>query len=181
MSAYPTYQPERPAGVTVLAILYFLQGFLAILAGAIFASFEVFGLFGFALVCGSVLIIIGIIDFIIGWGLWSLQSWARIVAIIFAVIGLLNFPIGTIISIIVLWYLFKPEIKAAFEGVPYYGPQPYGQPYQPGPHYQQPQYQQPPAQAPPQQAPAAPRFCRSCGASLPPGANNCPSCGTRVQ
>ena len=25
------------------------------------------------------------------------------------------------------------------------------------------------------------RFCTSCGAQLPPGANNCPSCGARVR
>ncbi|MFQ6106729.1 MAG: DUF6114 domain-containing protein [Thermoplasmata archaeon] len=48
------------------------------------------------------------------------------------------------------------------------------------------QSQTPPAQAPaampipPPQAPLTPRFCSDCGASLPPGANNCPSCGVPV-
>jgi len=63
---------------------------------------------------GAVLIAIGILDIIIGWGLWSLRKWARTVAIVLAVIGLISFPIGTIISIITLWYLFKPEIKTWF-------------------------------------------------------------------
>ncbi|MFQ5909799.1 MAG: zinc ribbon domain-containing protein [Thermoplasmata archaeon] len=57
-----------------------------------------------------------------------------------------------------------------------YPPQQY-QPYQ-----QPPPAQVPPAAAPPPaQPPTAARFCTNCGGSLPPGANNCPNCGEKVQ
>jgi len=65
-------------------------------------------------IVGEVLIVIGILDIVIGWGLWNLKRWARTFAIVLAVIGLIGFPIGTVISIVTLWYLFKPEIKACF-------------------------------------------------------------------
>ena len=104
-------EKEKPGGIVILAILYILSGIFALGGGAI-----MFGLGGGVLAAvGGFVIIVGIIDFVIAFGLWNLQPWARIVAIIFAIIGLLSFPIGTIISVIILWYLFKPEIKEAFQ------------------------------------------------------------------
>ena len=64
--------------------------------------------------CLYITIIFGIIYLLVGVGLFTLKKWARILAIIFAIIGLLNVPIGTIISIIILVYLFKADVKAAF-------------------------------------------------------------------
>lgn len=64
---------------------------------------------------GVIAILIGILYAITGWGLWNLKSWARIVAIILGILSLFNFPIGTIIGIVVLWYLFKTDIKTAFQ------------------------------------------------------------------
>ena len=108
---------ERPSGITILAILYILGGLFAIGTGAMMLAggsmIPFFG--GFVAAVGATYVIIGLIDFAIAYGLWNLQPWARTVAIIFAIIGLLGFPIGTIISIIILWYLFKPEIKEAFK------------------------------------------------------------------
>jgi len=102
---------EKPDGILILAILYILGGIFALVGGAI-----MFGIGGGVLAAiGGVLTIIGIIQFVIAFGLWTLQPWARIVAIVFAIIGLINIPLGTIISIILLWYLFKPEIKEAFK------------------------------------------------------------------
>lgn len=104
-------EKEKPGGIVILAILYILSGIFALGGGAI-----TFGLGeGVLAAVGGFLIIVGVIDFAIAFGLWNLQPWARTVAIVFAIIGLLSFPIGTIISIIILWYLFKPEIKEAFQ------------------------------------------------------------------
>src|SRR3989475_7885847 len=138
----PGYPPTtvRPSGVSILSVLYFIQGAIWIVGGFVIA-----GLFFFdgaiAAICGGIGVILGIANFIVGWGLWTLQGWAPMVAIILAILALFNFPIGTLISIITLIYLFQPEIKPAFgEGPPpmapgYYPPAD-GPPYP----YQYPQY-----------------------------------------
>lgn len=56
--------------------------------------------------------------FLCGYGLWNLRPYGRKIQIVFAWIGLLGFPIGTIISILILVYLAKPGIKALFSGKP---------------------------------------------------------------
>ncbi|KAA0009146.1 MAG: hypothetical protein FE036_01105 [Thermoplasmata archaeon] len=112
---------EKPGGIVVLAVLYIIEGLFGIAYGAMMIGgggmlgFTGLGIAGSLLIgMGAIVLIIGLIDFAVAYGLWNLQSWARTAAIIFAIIGLLGFPIGTIISIIILWYLFKPEIKEAF-------------------------------------------------------------------
>ncbi len=123
---------SRPTGVTILGALYILNGILALVEGLALA-FLVTGMLGIGgglgLVAGLPAIIIGIIDFIIAWGLLSLKGWGRILAIIFAVLGLLSgllsllpFSIASImgiiliiLNIVILWYLFKPEVKSAFQ------------------------------------------------------------------
>ena len=111
----------RPTGITVLAALYVLAGLIMLaMPLMVTAMLAMMGLpSNGALVAGAtcwvVFGIIALIFFAIAYGLLKGQHWARIVAIIFAIIGLLNIPIGTIISIIVLWYLFKPDVKAWFQ------------------------------------------------------------------
>jgi len=112
---------EKPGGIVVLAVLYVIEGLFGLGSGALMISGgSMFGMGGYGFAAslmaglGAIMIIIGLIDFAVAYGLWNLMPWARTVAIIFAIIGLLGFPIGTIISIIILWYLFKPEIKEAF-------------------------------------------------------------------
>ncbi len=198
---YPVQQ-QRPTGVTLLAVLMIIEGVLWLTATFLLGLFVFFA--AAILVCFAVFAIIALFYFIVAWGLWTLQPWARTMAILLAILSLFNVPIGTIIGIIVLIYLFQPEIKAAFgEGpVPVYG-QPYvpyappgyappGYPpqyppqqpgYAPQQPYQQPAYQQPPAQpaqAPPAAAPPAGGKCKNCGASLNPGVAFCPNCGSRV-
>ena len=116
---------ERPTGVTVLAVLYFIQGIMMMATGYIIDS--MFGDLlsfmsdlggtsdGLGMMCILPFIILGIFYFIIGLGLLGMKGWSRKLAIVFAIIGLIGVPIGTIISIIILIYLFKPEVKAAFQ------------------------------------------------------------------
>ncbi len=108
---------ERPMGVTILAVLYALQGLFMIGLPIMFTAILPFDLF-FAevtIICWAVFGVIALIYFVIAYGLLKGAGWARIVAIIFAIIGLINIPIGTIISIVILIYLFKDEVKAYFK------------------------------------------------------------------
>ncbi len=45
----------------------------------------------------------------IGYGLRSLQNWARVTAGLFAVLGLIGFPVGTIISVYILMLMFSEK------------------------------------------------------------------------
>ena len=58
----------------------------------------------------------GIIAYILaGYGLLKYKSWARILAIVLALLNLILFPIGTLIGIYTLWAMFNDEAEALFE------------------------------------------------------------------
>ncbi|HKV92600.1 MAG TPA: hypothetical protein VJW20_08645 [Candidatus Angelobacter sp.] len=143
---------NKPAGVVVIAILYFLGAGLLLLAGigfvvgggaiATMMSQQNQASGGLATLMGALgagvgifFLIWGVLEVLIGIGLLKLKNWARIVAIVFAAIGacfqvfgllgsLAHFnPVSFIVSLIILgiqaliiWYLLKPEVKAAFQG-----------------------------------------------------------------
>ncbi len=80
----------------------------------------------FVLAVGVVLTILGLIGLVIGWGLWTLQPWARVLALVFVILAFVvnlasivagNFGggvVGVIIDLLLLWYLTRPGVKAAF-------------------------------------------------------------------
>ena len=139
---------NRPTGVTVIAVLYFLSaaclallGVLLIVGGGMagaamkdsgstggMALLATMGVAG-AIAC----FVMALIPGVVGWGMWSLKNWARIVALVLAGLGLLTnglgllgslmhfeiitFTIGAIIVGLYVWvviYLLKPHVKAAF-------------------------------------------------------------------
>jgi hypothetical protein len=55
---------------------------------------------------------------IAGIGLLSYQPWSRILTIVLSVLGLLNFPIGTVLGVYGLWVLFNSEAVRLFEQQP---------------------------------------------------------------
>ena len=86
----------RPTGVTIIAILAFIGGIFAIVAGlgltvlggilggALAASGEaaggIFG--GLMAVFGIGTLGLGVAELIVGWGLWGLKPWAWMVSVI---------------------------------------------------------------------------------------------------
>jgi hypothetical protein len=140
----------RPVGVTILAILDFigaacslLGGIGMILGGGFIATMLSQGqgsagaagiLAGLGAAAGVFIIIIGGVFALVGFGLWKLKGWARIVSIVlFAIsavmqlLGLLgslaHFNVFAVVwslfwvavDAFVIWYLLKPEVKAAFQ------------------------------------------------------------------
>lgn len=75
-----------------------------------------FGAIGamFALVFG----ILAIPQFILGWGLLTQASWARVLGIIMSILVLLHpsFGLGTLLGIYGLFVFFNAETVAMFEG-----------------------------------------------------------------
>ena len=142
----------RPVGVTILAILYFIGAALCLLGGIGMmlgggvlgtivsqqggqGSAGAAGFFaGLGAVAGVFMIIMGGVGALVGFGLWKLKGWARIVAIVlagisaaFQLLGLLgslaHFNLFAVvwglfwiaIDALIIWYLLKPEVKSAFQ------------------------------------------------------------------
>jgi hypothetical protein len=120
---------SRPTGVTVVAILNILAGitmFTLVIAAAIGASISpspdtVSGV----QTIGGILIAVGTISFVVAYGLLKGRPWAwtltvvisiiAIVMTIFTIVWLGLFGIiNAIFSGIVLYYLYRPQVKAYF-------------------------------------------------------------------
>ena len=131
----------RPTGVTLIAILYWIASCAVILLGlGLFAASGYLGesgrIAGWGWVAslgkiGAILLIgFGGLGAFVGYGLWTLQEWARVTAIVFSVLGILAFlpgffllhgvffmPIRLVrlaINVGILWYLFQPQAQRAF-------------------------------------------------------------------
>ena len=129
MTAYDIPQARvRPTGVTVLSILFALESLLFIIGGigamGVGALLGPIGA-GLGIIVGGILVLIGLIGLLVTWGLWTGRGWARIIAIILAILGLLTTVLGAIaleplsiigllINIVILWYLFQPQVKAYY-------------------------------------------------------------------
>lgn len=61
------------------------------------------------------LLLLSLPGLVTGWGLLKLRPWARILGIVLAVIGLINFPIGTAVGVYGLWVLLTKETERLFE------------------------------------------------------------------
>jgi len=116
-------QKVRPIGVTILGILEIISGIIAIVGGLFVATFsammgtEIFAAYGG--VISGVLIVIGIVSFVMAWGLLAGKSWAWTITLILTIISVIfdlaSFNVfGLIIEAIILYYLFRPHVKAYF-------------------------------------------------------------------
>jgi hypothetical protein len=56
---------------------------------------------------GGLLVVLAIPGIVAGVGLLARKSWARYLAIVVAILGLVNFPIGTLVGVYALWILLQ--------------------------------------------------------------------------
>ena len=61
---------------------------------------------------GGVFLALGIPSLVAGIGLLKHMSWARVLAIVLAIVALASFPIGTGVGIYALWVLTQRETEA---------------------------------------------------------------------
>lgn len=125
----------RPLGITILALLEVISGLMLLLSGVALAALlgvmgatcsQMLGLGAFGVlgtlvgtVLGSLLIILGLISFLIAWGLWTGRGWAWTLGFVLAIIGLIMALLGfnivsILINLIVIYYLTRPHVKAFF-------------------------------------------------------------------
>jgi len=124
-----TVNIRRPLGVTLVAIYCFLVaifgltlplagqfGSHGVWAGSSFISLPfTSGFFLWPGRMGGMGWIILVWSVLTGFGLLRLRRWARISAIILAIPSLATFPVGTVVSILILVYLLKRDVARLFE------------------------------------------------------------------
>ena len=80
---------------------------------------------GAGIAIGGIMIILGIISFIVAWGLLKGKPWAwtvtiilSIISIVMGVVSLVGGNFGSILNIIIagviIYYLYRPHVKAYF-------------------------------------------------------------------
>ena len=123
---------SRPLGVTIIGVLYLLVGILVLIGGiGLIGAGSLIGVAGLGALAGVPLIIVGVIDLLLGWGCFKGWGWVWTLAVLFGIInilsalynwwvaghtigGLLGTAVGLIIPLIILWYLFKENVKQWF-------------------------------------------------------------------
>jgi hypothetical protein len=124
---------NRPEGVTLVSIYHYVEAGLSLLGACLVilvpvitglalatepatsdASVALTVTIIIAIVAVIVLLLVAAANAAVGWGLWQMKPWARLGAVVLSCLRLLSIPIGTIIGGVTLWYLFRPEVRAAF-------------------------------------------------------------------
>lgn len=124
-----TTTTTRPDGVTLTAIWFLVGAVFALLGTAAMLLFAFpavldeptsgidrylpVAALSFAL---FVIVILGLADLVAAIGLLRLRPWGRILAFVLSAMGLLAFPVGTVVGALIIWYLLTDEAKQAFGG-----------------------------------------------------------------
>jgi hypothetical protein len=111
---------QRPIGVTIIALLAILGGIAFLVSGLLTLLIPLIGIF-----LGSGLFILGLAYFLMAYGLWNGKSWAWTLTLILSGIGIIigigSIVVGnvgsifhTIINAIIIYYLYRPNVKSFF-------------------------------------------------------------------
>jgi uncharacterized membrane protein HdeD (DUF308 family) len=106
-------QKHRPLGVTLIAILTAIGGIIFLASGLVL------------LIVGIILLALGIAYLVMAYGLWKGRGWAWTITLILSAIGIIvaivsvaagnvSAIISIIIQGIVIYYLYRPNVKAFF-------------------------------------------------------------------
>lgn len=117
----PKMYKQRPTGVTIIALLAILGGIAFLVSGlGTLILIPLIGIF-----IGSGLFILGLAYFLMAYGLWNGKNWAWTLTLILSGIGIIvgigSIIVGNlgsifhiIINAIVIYYLYRPNVKVFF-------------------------------------------------------------------
>ena len=124
---------QRPTGITILAVLAAIAGVLYILGGLALLTVgtvvsATYALGGLAVIIGLIILVVGVLYIGLAYGFWGLKPWAwslgvglQVAGIILNIVQYVNHNAnlaGTIIGIVIagaiVYYLYQPNVKAAF-------------------------------------------------------------------
>jgi uncharacterized membrane protein (DUF2068 family) len=138
---------DLPFGIKIISVVYYIAAALWVLLGLLimigpnqavtylvttFPALETMMSYGLlvavSIIVGAIIMILGILIFLIGQGLWRLKPWARITAVVFSSLGVISaiesmitgFHLGLIIALaihaaIIVYLIFIKEAKEAFK------------------------------------------------------------------
>jgi len=126
-SAQPPSTSQRPLGITILAILAAIAGVLGLLGSLLIMGLLMAG-GGLYMFIGLITLVLSILYILFAYGAWTLKPWAwtlgvglSAASIVLTLIGLTQGNqelVGALISLAIygaiLYYLFQPDVKAAF-------------------------------------------------------------------
>lgn len=122
---------QVPQGVKISAYIMYVYALLTLCGvfalagvwltgslGAVAEEMDLAGVGAISVVFGGLscfILLIAVLQAVAGYGLLNLKNWGRILSIILAVLNILNFPLGTILGGVILYYLLADEeSKRAF-------------------------------------------------------------------
>lgn len=123
---------KRPDGIVLISIYHFIVAALSmigmllllaipILVGVSTAAYSpsetglsVAMTTIMVLAVGIILVVIAGLHLAVGLGLLNFQPWARVTAIVLAAFRVLNFPVGTVIGGLTIWYLLRQDVEPLF-------------------------------------------------------------------
>ncbi len=123
----------RPTGVTILAALAFIGGILgilgslAVIAGGAIVSVVSGPLAGLLFLTGLATLALSVVDLILGYGAWTLKTWAWQLGFILMALnvlvalltllsggGVFNLIVNVVIAGVIAYYLDTAEVRRAF-------------------------------------------------------------------
>jgi len=113
---------SHEASVKSIGCLYFVGAFFGVLLGVFYLGAAALGGIGgneplpsvFLVGLGAFMLTLGLAQGYIGYGLRHLSPWARTGGIVLSAIGLLGFPIGTLVSAYFLYLLVSHKGEVVF-------------------------------------------------------------------
>jgi hypothetical protein len=108
-------QKHRPLGVTLIAILTVIGGLIFLGSGLVLLIVGI----------GVILLALGIAYLVMAYGLWKGRGWSWTITLILMVIGIIvaiasivagngASIVSIIIHAVVIYYLYRPNVKAFF-------------------------------------------------------------------
>jgi hypothetical protein len=102
---------NHEASIKAVGFLYYLGGVLLLLGGVASLLGAATGAAG---AIALLLVVVGVGQLFAGWGVRALRPWGRIVGCVLSAIGLLGFPVGTLISAYILYLLLSKKGRTIF-------------------------------------------------------------------
>jgi hypothetical protein len=106
---------RREAEIRSVGALYYIGGALVSLGGVGMLTGSIYPNNPRVPLLGGVYLVMGLLSFFVGRGIRDLRPWARTAMIVLAVIGLLGFPVGTLINAYILYLALSAKGKRIFE------------------------------------------------------------------